>query len=139
MPQRASTGEAAPIAVRITAVMLLAMAAWIAFDLHGTLGDLAGRPNADADSIRLDPRTATAAELELVPGIGPATAARIVEHRRRHGREALIERSEDGGSRWRLDVVSGVGPVTARRAAPYLQHPSFGVDHARDDAEGATR
>jgi competence protein ComEA len=46
--------------------------------------------------------TAQAAELETLPGIGPALAQRIVEYRQAHGR---FERVED------LMNVSGIGPA----------------------------
>ncbi|MDQ3804341.1 MAG: helix-hairpin-helix domain-containing protein [Acidobacteriota bacterium] len=40
---------------------------------------------AAPDSPRLDLNRATREELERLPGVGPALAARIVEHRARHG------------------------------------------------------
>jgi competence protein ComEA len=43
------------------------------------------RPEVAHDSPRLDLNRATREELERLPGIGPALAARIVEHRERHG------------------------------------------------------
>lgn len=56
--------------------------------------------------------TATAAELERVPGIGPATARAILEHRAKHG---AFKRIED------LTAVSGIGPKTLEKLRPYLQ------------------
>jgi competence protein ComEA len=46
--------------------------------------------------------TATQEELEALPGIGPALAARIVEHRNQHGPFASVEALVD---------VSGIGPA----------------------------
>ncbi|WP_352431961.1 helix-hairpin-helix domain-containing protein [Pyrinomonas sp.] len=43
--------------------------------------------------------TATERELEKLPGVGPALAARIIEHRRQHG---LFRRPED------LIIVRGI-------------------------------
>jgi competence protein ComEA len=48
----------------------------------------------------IDINTATAAELEELPGIGPATASAIVEHRERHGPFASVDSLGD---------VSGIG------------------------------
>ena len=56
----------------------------------------------------LDINAATAGELEGLPGIGPVTAAAIVEHRERVGRFASVEALED---------VSGIGPVKLSRIA----------------------
>jgi len=42
------------------------------------------------DGGKLDPNVATAAELQLLPGIGPALARRIVDDRARHGRYADV-------------------------------------------------
>jgi competence protein ComEA len=48
----------------------------------------------------VDVNSATAAELETLPGIGPATAAAIVEHRRLNGPFASVDE---------LDEVRGIG------------------------------
>lgn len=45
---------------------------------------------------------ASTKELESLPGIGPATAAAIVEHRRRNGPFRLVDD---------LDAVNGIGPA----------------------------
>jgi DNA uptake protein ComE-like DNA-binding protein len=58
----------------------------------------------------LDPNTAPAAELELIPGIGPAVAGRIVEERQNGAFVAL----ED------LARVRGIGPALLARMEPHL-------------------
>ena len=50
----------------------------------------------------IDLNTATPAELEELPGIGPATATAIVEHREGHGPFASVDD---------LSEVSGIGPA----------------------------
>jgi competence protein ComEA len=59
----------------------------------------------------LDPNTASAAELEMLPRIGPVLAQRIVAHRRSVG---PFERLEQ------LERVRGIGPKTLARIRPYL-------------------
>ena len=54
----------------------------------------------------IDINTASAAELDLLPGIGPALAGRIVEHRVANGTFSSV----DG-----LDDVHGIGPRTIDR------------------------
>lgn len=65
-----------------------------------------GAPTADADdrasSGPVDVNSATAAELEALPGVGPATAAAIVDDRERNGPFASVDD---------LDRVSGIGPA----------------------------
>lgn len=63
-------------------------------------------PRAPALTARLNVNTATAAELELLPGIGPALAGRIVEDR---GANGPFKSVDD------LDRVQGIGPKTLER------------------------
>lgn len=55
--------------------------------------------------------TATQPELEELPGVGPVTAAAIIEWRTRHGGFASVED---------LLEVSGIGEVTLERLAPLV-------------------
>lgn len=64
------------------------------------------RMHTDAGVVRIDPNTATAPELEALPGVGPAIAARIVAARARGQR---FRRPED------LLSVRGIGPRTLAR------------------------
>ncbi len=69
------------------------------------------RPLTPSPSQRLDLNRATAVELESLPGIGPALAARIVAKR-----DSLNGfRSIDDLAR-----VRGIGPATVARLKPYL-------------------
>ncbi len=60
---------------------------------------------------RIDPNTAGTDELDRLPKVGPALAARIVEWRQAHGRFRTLAD---------LDSVPGVGPALLRDAAPHL-------------------
>lgn len=64
-----------------------------------------------AKNERIDPNTAPAEQLDRLPGIGPAIADRIVEHRQRSGRFRSVED---------LSTVSGIGPAALARIAPHL-------------------
>ncbi|HJF14104.1 MAG TPA: helix-hairpin-helix domain-containing protein [Enteractinococcus helveticum] len=50
--------------------------------------------------------TADSTELETLPGVGPATAEKIIAHREQHG--AFAQLSD-------LEAVSGIGPATLER------------------------
>jgi competence protein ComEA len=65
---------------------------------------------------RVNINSATSAELELLPGVGPAMAARIIEHRRTKG---PFRRPAD------LDSVRGIGEKTLGRLLPLID---FGLD-----------
>jgi competence protein ComEA len=60
---------------------------------------------------RLDPSTASAVELQRLPRVGPALAARIVAHRETHGPFRTLAD---------FDAVPGVGPALLAAAAPHL-------------------
>ena len=61
---------------------------------------------------RVSLNTASREELEKLPGVGPALAARIVEHRERHGR---FRRAEH------LLLVRGVSERRFMQLRPYLK------------------
>lgn len=61
---------------------------------------------------RLNLNTATVAELELLPGIGPGRARKIVEHRAAHGPFLTVDE---------LKAVRGLGPATIQRITPLLE------------------
>lgn len=71
-----------------------------------------GAPAAAAlVSARIDLNTATRAEFESLPGIGPTLARRIIDHRGTRGPFRTVEE---------LDRVSGIGPVTMERLRPFV-------------------
>lgn len=57
---------------------------------------------------KVDLNTATAAQLEQLPGVGPVTAQRIVAWREQHGRFSRVEE---------LQEVDGIGPKTFAQLA----------------------
>jgi competence protein ComEA len=69
---------------------------------------VAGRPN------RLAINQATAAQLDSLPGIGPARAAAIVRYRREHGPFASLAD---------LGHVPGINPALMQRLSDRLQVP----------------
>ena len=73
------------------------------------------RPLSDGE--RIDPNTADVVELDRLPGVGPATAA------------AIIQAREGGAGFHRVDdllAVRGIGPATLERMRPWLDLGSAG-------------
>jgi len=88
------------------------------------------RTRSTLDSARLpdlvspiDVNAASAAELERLPRIGPALAARIVAWREKHGPFESLES---------LRHVRGIGPATARVLAPLV---TFSGRHSPSQSE----
>jgi competence ComEA-like helix-hairpin-helix protein len=77
---------------------------------------------ADRLADRVDPNTATAAELAAIPRLGESHAAAIVEFREKYGREhpgqVAFMRPSD------LEQVRGIGAATAEMMQGYLIFPS---------------
>lgn len=59
----------------------------------------------------IDLNTATAEELDALPGIGPATAANILAYRAEHGGFGSVDE---------LDAVSGIGEATMAKVRPLV-------------------
>jgi competence protein ComEA len=74
----------------------------------GTGAEAAGDTAAGAGTGRVDLNSATAGELDSLPGIGPVLAQRIVDHRTRNGPFRTVDQ---------LDDVPGIGPAIAAELA----------------------
>ena len=62
-------------------------------------------------ALLLDLNTAPSDSLELVPGIGPALAKRIIDYREAHGAFAAVDS---------LVNINGIGPSKLRQMASYF-------------------
>ena len=107
---------------------LLAWTAWSALHrtvlLDGPLPDAAHSTGATLPDMRIDINTAGAAEMSVLPAIGPGLAERIIENREKSGPFARVDD---------LTRVSGIGPATiermrafavARPVVPPATHPT---------------
>jgi len=93
----------------VTAGLLFAAFVWLA--VGGPFVDH-DAPPAPPAGFTTNVNTAPAVELAQVPGLGPATAARIIEHREARGPFSSIEALLD---------VPGIGPATLEQMRPYLR------------------
>ena len=102
----------------LAAVLLLVgvvVAAWMLMAgpirLHDELSGPVASEHLAWPDMRLDLNNATAEELTMLPGIGPAFAERIVEFRRERGRISSLEE---------LREISGIGPARLEAMAPHV-------------------
>ncbi len=107
------SGREAPVGWTVLGVLALVAiaslgAAWWVREYRGD----SHPPAADALRLKLDINSASASELELLPGIGSGRAAKIVAVRRKRGGFKRLEE---------LDERELLGPGSARRLAPYLK------------------
>jgi competence ComEA-like helix-hairpin-helix protein len=82
-----------------------------------------GQGDALRDGRRIDPNRASAEELELLPGVGPSLARRLVESRTAQG---PFRSSAD------LRRVKGVGVKTLLRFEHFLSFDSEQLEHTAD-------
>ncbi len=78
--------------------------------------------------LRLDPNVATAAELELLPGVGPRLAQAIIDYRESTGAAVAFRTPED------LARVPRIGPVTVERLRRHLRFAGANGPVAAADA-----
>ncbi len=108
MPQRFQ-----PLVATGLLLAIMAMAGW--FILGGGLfGGLVAydRPPIGEAGFTVNINAAGTTELAQLPGLGPATAARIVAYRTEHGPFAGHDE---------LLAVPGIGPVTLESLRPFLR------------------
>lgn len=75
-------------------------------------GGIAATTGATSEDGPISLGSATAEQLETIDGIGPVTAAKIVEYRDQHGGLSSVDQ---------LDQMSGVGPATMESLRSRLQ------------------
>lgn len=93
---------AAPDALALATVLVDGQRVQVPFEGEPVVGPASAVGPAGAATGPLDVNRATAAELDELPGVGPSTAAAIVEHRERNGPFATVDDLLD---------VRGIGPA----------------------------
>ena len=100
--------------VLILISLLICVAAWLAIDRPVRFTQrgaaIAPRTRRDWPDMRIDVNAAGAAELSLLPGLGPALAQRIVDDRQAKGSFQSVDD---------LDRVKGIGKIIVERIKPY--------------------
>lgn len=104
---------------QVWAVVCLAYGIWLlVFAWNSRQQDILTTPLTNPDPPErqfyleplVNPNTATAEELQLLPGIGPVLARRIVQYRDMHGYFSELDE---------LDAVFGIGPKTIQKLHYY--------------------
>lgn len=106
----------------LTRVLLLILVRLTLLATITGLGAFAGRPAHAASSTvsafmlapalegRINLNTATSEELQLLPGVGPSTAEKIIAYRERYPFRSIVQ----------LKRIKGIGPKRFEAMRPYL-------------------
>lgn len=102
-----------PAIAVVVGAALAALAAWYVWQ-GGLSGGLVHHdaPPAAAGRFSVNVNEAGVDELAVLPGLGPATARRIVDHRHEHGLFGSLDELLD---------VPGIGPATLEEMRPHLR------------------
>jgi competence protein ComEA len=111
-PQPPTWPPAAQWATAAVLVVFLGLLAWRGYGLSRYSTRPLQIENDDLPHDAIDVNDADVVDLRLVPGIGEATAKRIIEHRQRNGPFRALDD---------LRRVKGIGPATLERIRPYLR------------------
>jgi len=99
-----ATASADTAAVNLAAPLADGMQVSIPSRVAGAAGAVAGTAatGSDAAPVRVSLNAASVAELDVLPGVGPVTAQKIVDYRTAHGGFRTVDD---------LDAIPGIGPV----------------------------
>jgi competence protein ComEA len=75
------------------------------------VGSTSGGTTGSSSNTKVNLNTATSAQLETLPGVGPVTAGRIIAWREAHGKFTTTAE---------LQEVSGIGAKTYAQLEPYV-------------------
>lgn len=110
-------------AIAVVLIILSVVVLWRTSTPSIGIGDSLATSGERAGELvdRLDPNTASAAELRLLPRVGPSIADRIIAYRQ----QRLAERPGQPafGKLQDLDAVPGVGPAMLEQLEPHLRFP----------------
>jgi competence protein ComEA len=95
-----ATAKADTAAVNLAAPLADGIQVLIPSRVAGPAGAAAGAEGAPGRRVSLS--SATLAELDALPGVGPVTAQKILDHRAQHGGFSSVDD---------LDAISGIGPA----------------------------
>jgi len=95
-----ATAKADTAAVNLAAPLADGIQVLIPSRVAGAAGAAAGSDGAPGRRVSLS--SATFADLDALPGIGPVTAQKILDHRAQHGGFSSVDD---------LDAISGIGPA----------------------------
>ncbi len=120
------------IACALLAAAVLGFVGWQWWDRPHYLGAdvTVEQEMVEKASARLDPNTASEAELMSLPGIGPSLAERIVSYREEF--RAQSSGQAQAFASWEdLQKVRGIGPKISEKVGPYLEFENQEIHNHR--------